>query len=227
MACTPCPKGGGITTHPLPLNTLSGQRAEKTGAVPHKKNQQANRKKGDILQYKIQDGPKAKKDLFVKYEATLPAELLNIWKKYGFATLLDGYLRVIDPDDYQELLMETYFRGKVSIPILSTAFGDIITLEEGQYIGIVQYKNGRFGILTKGFHRFLSNLTDDYFTQKYFEPSQYRMAVERLGKLGPGECFGYVPLLGLGGTQKIENLRKVKCREHIELISQLVGKIGM
>ena len=38
---------------------------------------------------------------------------------------------------------------------------------------------------------------------------------------------GDVPLLGLGGSEKIQNLKKVKIREYIELISQLVGKIGM
>ena len=30
-----------------------------------------------------------------------------------------------------------------------------------------------------------------------------------------------------GGSEKIENLRKVKMREHIELISQMAGKVGM
>ena len=36
-----------------------------------------------------------------------------------------------------------------------------------------------------------------------------------------------MPLLGLGGSEKVQNLKKVKIIEHIELISQLVGKIGM
>lgn len=178
------------------------------------------------MQIEIQSGAQVGQALLFKYEAILPDELLHIWKEHSFAALLGGYLRVIDPDDYQELLAETYFRGRVSIPILSTAFGDIITFEEKQYIRIVRYKSGQFGFLTKGFQRFLSNLEDEYFTQKYFELPQYTAAVERLGTLAPDECFGYVPLLGLGGAKKIENLHKVKCREHIELISHLVGKIG-
>ena len=41
------------------------------------------------------------------------------------------------------------------------------------------------------------------------------------GSLSFDECFGYVPLLGLGGAKKVENLKKVKIREHIELITQL------
>lgn len=140
---------------------------------------------------------------------------------------MGGYLRIINPEEYQELLMETYFRGNISIPILITAFGDIITLEEGEYIGIVKYKNGEFTIITRNYKRFENNLEDDYFIEKYFDIPQYVEAADKLGGVEKDECFGYVPLLGLGGSEKVENLKKVKTREHIELISQLVGEIGM
>lgn len=52
-------------------------------------------------------------------------------------------------------------------------------------------------------------------------------AVDKWGKVEADECFGYVPLLGLGGKESVDNLKKVKIREHIELITQMVGKIGM
>lgn len=125
------------------------------------------------------------------------------------------------------MLNETYFRGNISVPILTTAFGDIITLEEDQYIGMVKYKNGNFVMLAKSFKRFMQNLGDDYFLEKYFQVPQYTEAVNKLGNLEQDECFGYVLLLGLGGSEKVDNLDKVKIREHIELISQMVGKIGM
>ena len=179
------------------------------------------------MQIKIEKGVKIEQDIVEKYKKTLPNELLEIWQEYGMAHLVDGYLRVINPEDYQALLNETYFRGTVSVPILTTAFGDIITLEEGQYIRIVKYKNGTFDILAWNFNHFLQNLEDEYFQEKYFQIPQYVEAVKRLGKIEHDECFGYVPLLGLGGSEKVENLDKVKTREHIEIISQLVGKIGM
>lgn len=46
-----------------------------------------------------------------------------------------------------------------------------------------------------------------------------------MGVLKYDECFGYVPLLALGGSEKVENLKKVKIKEHIKLITQMVGKI--
>lgn len=180
-----------------------------------------------MLQNRIENGFEMEQELVKKYETLLPGELIEIWKKYGLGNLLDGYISVINPEEYQELLDETYFRGKISIPILTTAFGDVITLEEGQYIGMVKYKNGNFVILAKNFKRFIQNLDDDYFGEKYFQIPEYVEAVKKLGALEQDECFGYVPLLALGGSEKVDNLSKVKTREYIELISQVVGKIGM
>lgn len=175
----------------------------------------------------IEKGQDIKQELIQKYKTIVPDELVKIWEDYGFGRLMDGYLKVINPEDYQELLNETYFRGNISVPILTTAFGDIVTLEEGQYIGMVKYKNGNFVMLAKNFKRFVQNLEDDYFLEKYFQITQYTEAVNKLGKLKQDECFGYVPLLGLGGSEKVDNLNKVKIREHIELISQMIGKVGM
>ena len=175
----------------------------------------------------IEKGQDIKQELLQKYKTIVPDELEKIWEDYGFGRLMGGYLKVINPEDYQELLNETYFRGNISVPILTTAFGDIVTFEEGQYIGMVKYKNGNFVMLAKNFKRFVQNLEDDYFVEKYFHIAQYTEAVNKLGKLNQGECFGYVPLLGLGGSEKVDNLKKVKIREYIELISQMVGKVGM
>ncbi|MCI9480538.1 MAG: hypothetical protein HFI21_16355, partial [Lachnospiraceae bacterium] len=71
----------------------------------------------------MEKGSKMEKGLIKKYKTILPAELLEIWENYGQGDLLDGYLRVINPEEYQELLNETYFRGKFSVPIMTTAFG--------------------------------------------------------------------------------------------------------
>ena len=45
----------------------------------------------------------------------------------------------------------------------------------------------------------------------------------RLDEPAFDECFGYVPLLALGGPETADHLEKVKLREHIALISQFTG----
>ena len=36
----------------------------------------------------------------LKYKDKLPEELIEIWKKYGFGTFVNDFLKVINPDDY-------------------------------------------------------------------------------------------------------------------------------
>ena len=76
------------------------------------------------------------KEVIEKYRNLVPKEMIEIWEKYGLGSFLSGYLRVINPDDYKELVEETYFRGNVAIPIFITAFADVITWEEDEFIGM-------------------------------------------------------------------------------------------
>ena len=160
-----------------------------------------------------------------KYSEKIPTELLEIWKEYGFGTFFGGYLKVINPDEYMDLLKESYFRGDVSIPILATAFGDIITWEEGQYVEIVEYRYNDFDSIMPRFDIFLRLLSDKGFLKRYFKLDDYARAVEKYGDLAYDECFGYVPLLALGGKEDVEHLKKVKMREHIAVMAQLTGGV--
>ena len=53
----------------------------------------------------------------------------------------------------------------------------------------------------------------------------YEDAIKLYGKLQNNECFGFVPLLPLGGKKEANCLEKVNIKVHIELITELVGKI--
>ncbi|WP_083536288.1 T6SS immunity protein Tdi1 domain-containing protein [Chryseobacterium vrystaatense] len=53
----------------------------------------------------------------------------------------------------------------------------------------------------------------------------YFPAREKLGEPAFEESYGYVLLLGLGGPEKVENLEKVKLKEHILIVAQALGKI--
>lgn len=50
-------------------------------------------------------------EVIEKYKDQIPEELLRIWQEDGLGTFLDGYLKVINPDDYLELIQESYSRG--------------------------------------------------------------------------------------------------------------------
>ena len=103
-------------------------------------------------------------EIIEKYKGQVPDEVIEIWKNYGLGSFLNGYLRVINPDDYKELIEDTYFSGKESIPLFTTAFADVITWQENEYIGIVLYRLEDFEIMASGMDFFFS----DIYTEKNF-----------------------------------------------------------
>lgn len=171
---------------------------------------------------KVADMPQ---EVIKKYKNQVPAELVQIWQEDGLGTFLDGYLKVINPDDYLELLRDSYFRGDIAIPIFVTAFGDIITWEENAYVGIVQYNIQDLDIMIKRMDRFIEYVDDEDFKDDYFDIPLYKKAVAKHGQLAYDECFGFVPLLVLGGFKDVDHMDKVKVREHIYLMYQLTGGV--
>ena len=166
-------------------------------------------------------------DVVEKYRTMVPDELIQIWQNQGIGTFLGGYLKIINPEEYRDLLDSTYFLGDLAVPIFVTAFGDIITFEENRYLRFVKYKDGVFEIILENFLFFLKFLKDEDFQKDYFEIDLYKSALKQYGDLDYDYCFGFFPLLGLGGQKTVENIDKVKIKEHIYIISELAGNIGM
>ena len=53
-------------------------------------------------------------EVIERYRDLVPTEMIEIWKKYGLGSFMNGYLRVINPDDYKKLVEETYFKCIIS-----------------------------------------------------------------------------------------------------------------
>lgn len=133
-----------------------------------------------------------------QYENQLPQEIIDLWKNYGYGTFYNGYLKTINPNEYKELIEKTYFQGNVSIPIFATAFGDIITWEKNQFLGIIKYRYGENDVISDGFDFFFEDLQAGEFDKDLFTISKYNEAIDKYGKLEYDECFGYTPILAMG-----------------------------
>ncbi len=55
----------------------------------------------------------------------------------------------------------------------------------------------------------------------------FEEAKKFVGILKNDECYCFVPVLPLGGKKSVKTLEIGKTREHIEVITQLVGGVGM
>ena len=158
------------------------------------------------------------------YSGKIPEQFIEIWKNYGFGSFLQGYFKTINPDDYIEFVRKSYFE-KNCIPLLVTALGDIIVWERNEFIYILFYRYNDFDGISRGAKYFINDLVDKEFIEDCIKPKGFQEALQLLGAIAYDECYGYVPLLSLGGAEKPESLRKVKLREHLELMYQVQGEI--
>ena len=72
---------------------------------------------------------------------------------------------------------------------------------------------------------FFDDLKDNDFMNDELMWQPYPEAISKNSAPNYDECFGYTPLLGLGGTEKVENLKTVKLKEHILIITEFIGPI--
>jgi hypothetical protein len=161
------------------------------------------------------------------YKNKLPAELIEFWQQYGFGSYMNGYLKIVDPDIYQPILNEGYdTENNKELVFAVTGLCDFLVWV-GDAVRLVDFRHGNYAIinssnLTRFFDR---RLGDSSFLKTELKDENYLPAHLKLGKLEFDECYGYVPLLGAGGSEKVENLQKVKIREHIAVIAQTMGKL--
>lgn len=165
-------------------------------------------------------------DVIKKYSDILPNKLISIWKKYGTGSMMNGFLKVVNPDEYMDILRESFLDYDGVVPVMVTAFGDIITVNGEERVDIIYYRYGYYTVIAADWEIFELFAVDSFMNEKMFQNSLYNKAIEQLGKIKYEECLGYVPLLALGGVEKVDNLKKVKIKEHIEVIREMVGIIS-
>lgn len=165
----------------------------------------------------------------------MPKELIEVWRKYGFGSLLNGYLKIVNPEDYKEVLVESYIQTEdepieFTSVIFATGMGDLLIWEyvDEEYGNLVllNYRKGKYSIIDSSLEFFFDDLQSKSYLEKYLDWNPYTDATEKLGIVSYEECFGYVPVLALGGKEKVENLQKVKLKEQIYIITDLVGPIA-
>lgn len=175
--------------------------------------------------YTIVERPSAA--LIARYRDQLPPEVLGVWEQYGFGSFCAGYLKVVNPQEYVDLLNDTCQLTNSPVPpsalvLFATGMGDLL-IWEGGFLSILDYRHSRTDIISKGTHFFFADLADDYLLGKKLRWQPYLAARAQLGEPAYDECFGYVPLLALGGPEKVQHLQKVKLRAHIALIAEFTG----
>jgi hypothetical protein len=177
-------------------------------------------------------------ELINKYRGLLPDELITIWKTMGFGIYEDGFIQLVNPDEY-EFVFDGYVDKMYEPSIIwaITALGDMIMWEgrinctipnAGNYNTFINIRKCTDRVIGTSMEAFLYlYLGDrDYWRDKdYFAAKPYFDIKGKLPALEYGQCYGYVPAIALGGSASVKNLKIVDAKNYIDIIGQAVGKI--
>lgn len=163
------------------------------------------------------------------YRGRVPDDLIEIWEKYGYGSFAGGFLRVINPAEYEaevgHCIGKTQGDG-IAIPVMVTGLGDLITWEPSINNGALVCLQFRLDAL-KGLGRVQSLVT--FANRGMLLPQQsaeiFPEAVAAKGELPFGESFVFVPLLSLGGKATVENLQKRESKAAIQVAVEFQGVI--
>lgn len=171
-----------------------------------------------------------------KYKGILPDELLSIWQTMGYGVYEDGFLQLVNPDEYEFVFDYIDKLLEPSIVFGITALGDLLIWEgnknktiasdEGNRVKIINIRSCKSRALDN-FRGAIDIFFDDYFIAKkdYFDSKAYLDVKDKLPKLQYEQCYGYVPALALGGKASNKNLQVVDAKTYIDIVGQAVGKI--
>ena len=155
------------------------------------------------------------------YESRLPTGIIDLWKESGWCGYSGGLFWLTDPEELTDILELWLGTENQMIAFGRTAFADLF-LWDGTEVQYLDVHYGQRAPLAGELVFFEKSLISNNFLNKVAGRGLYRKAQSRLGKLAYDECYAFEPALALGGPGTPESLAKVKLREHLAFLAQIV-----
>lgn len=166
------------------------------------------------------------------YKNVLPEPILDLWNSHGWGVFMNGYLRLIDPSLFQEFTDEYIEQiGLGYTPWAGTVFGDLLvwSSNEDSQCQFYNYRHQDFEVISsnKGLLNLLNNrLCDlDFLNEVLRVPSNFPQVRAELGVPAYDQCYGYFPLLALGGSESVDHIQIVDLQVHMDLMAQVSGPL--
>lgn len=172
-----------------------------------------------------------------KYEGRIPGAIFQLWERLGLGMFLDGYFQLCDPDTYRPILDQALGRdadldpGRTH-PVGFSAFGEIIAWNEDYRDVRINLVDGqvscRWLLLPKqGVDPNITLLTRLLLANNIsFDPLDadgepiFKSVRSRLGKLEPGQIYGFKPILAFGGNRTAGSLVVCEALPHMSILAQ-------
>lgn len=159
-----------------------------------------------------------------RFAGLVPVEVADAWRRYGAGLIgADGFFRFVDPARAAEMLEGVLVLPEGATVLFTTALGDLVLHVNGLYL-VVKARWGAIDVIEGiGFDALVAGIENPAERDAVWEWQPYPAARDRDGVPGFEECFGFVPLLALGGPNTADHLALGGLWEHLALIIQLAG----
>ena len=179
------------------------------------------------------------RDVIESFRGRLPDQWLKYWGEYGWSCYGGGLLWTINPLEYEDVVKAwlsgtPYERGDSFEAVARTAFGKLYSwsarsgqsLQVNSIHGMIfphdqteAIQKGRSDILVRWFFVAMTKKSLDQLDDR--DHPLFDKALKRVGALGPGEMYGFVPALVAGGRLSLEHVQKVDAVTHLLMLAQL------
>jgi hypothetical protein len=157
------------------------------------------------------------------HDGALPAEILDRWREVGWCSYGDGLLWFTNPRELDDVLEDWIDVEASTAPVfLRTAFGHLYFWHEG-HAQSLRVHWGDVSQVAPTAERFFNAICVESVQEKILMRPLFEEVKERLGPPARDECYAFVPALALGGPGTADSVQKVKLREHLGILAQLVG----
>jgi hypothetical protein len=173
----------------------------------------------------------------------LPGALIDYWSELGIGVICDGMFQFCDPDNFEDIVdgilgNDPDFFGAGSVCCYGySAFSELYGWhkEKGSctidlMFGVVD-TNIPSSDREKSVHSrvgpdrrlpaYLSAINESGDIVDAKKRPLFARARKKLGKLSRGECYGFVPAIGIGGAIDLQYLQRLPAAEHFAFISGL------
>jgi hypothetical protein len=159
-------------------------------------------------------------ELVAEFRPTLPEALIEEWTTCGWCGFGDGLIWFEDPRLFGDFLAQRGLDGSHTV-FARTAFADLFSVSDGVVYAFMTHYN-EMNVVSDDFDLFGGLiLPKEKFLRDFARLPLFKRALAKLGPLNHDECYGFVPALALGGEVRLENLKKVKLLQYLEILSQL------
>ena len=156
------------------------------------------------------------------YEGELPAQLLDHWRQVGWCAYGEGLLWFTDPQQFEGVIDDwVNVESGRALVFMRTAFAHLYLWYEG-YAYSLHVQTGGLSQVTENIEEMFSLLCWEKLQEKILRLELYREVMKQLGPPNRDECYAFVPALPVGGPGTADTVQRVKLREHLGFLGQLV-----